>query len=50
MSIPPFLVLIDSLFKEEINLNKFIVEAKEVMNVRWTKAIQDFQGVKSTLR
>lgn len=42
----PFHALIDSLFKVEINLNKIVVEEKAVMNAKWTKAIQDFQGVK----
>lgn len=41
----PFHTLVDSLFNEEIDLNKFIVEEKAVVNARWTKAIQDFQGV-----
>ena len=44
----PFHTLIYSLFKEEIDLNKFFVEAKSVMNARWTKAMQDFQVVKET--
>lgn len=40
--------MVDSLFKEELDLDKFIVEEKAVVNARWTKAIQDFQGVKET--
>ena len=44
----PFHTLIDSLFKVEIDLNKFVVEAKAVMNTKWTKATQDFQAVKET--
>lgn len=45
-SIFPFHTLIDSLFKAEIDLNKFFVEAKAIMNARWTKTMQDFQVVK----
>ena len=44
----PFHSLIDSLFRVEINLNKFIVESKAIMDARWTKATQDLQGVKDT--
>ena len=36
----PFNTLIDSLFKVEINLNKFIVESKEIMDAKWTNATQ----------
>lgn len=42
----PFHTMIDSLFKAEIDLNNFIVKVKEVMNTKWTKAMQDFQVVK----
>ena len=44
----PFHSLIDSLFRAEINLNKFIVESKEIMDARWSKAIQYLQGAKDT--
>ena len=44
----PFHSLIDSLFKAEISLNKFIVESKEIMDARWSEAIQDLQGAKDT--
>ena len=44
----PFHSLIDSLFKAEISLNKFIVESKEIMDARWSKEIQDLQGAKDT--
>ena len=43
----PYNNLIDSLFKVDIDLNKFIVESKEIMDARWTKATQDFQDVKT---
>ena len=43
-----FHTLIDSLFKAEISLNKFIVESKEIMDARWIKAVQDLQGAKDT--
>jgi hypothetical protein len=44
----PFHSLIDSLFKAEINLNKFIIESKTVMDARWNKAVQDLQTAKDT--
>jgi len=44
----PFHSLIDSLFKEEINLNKFIIESKTVMDARWIKDVQDLQTAKDT--
>ena len=44
----PFHSLIDSLFKAEISLNKFIVESKTVMDARWNKAVQDLQTAKDT--
>ena len=34
MSNSPFHALVDSLFKEKINLNKFIVESKAFMDAR----------------
>ena len=40
--------LVESLFKAEISLNKFIVDSKAIMDARWTKATQDLQGVKDT--
>ena len=45
MSNSPFHALVDSLIKAEINLNFFIVESKEIMDARWTKATQDLQEV-----
>ena len=44
----PFHLLVDSLFKVEISLNKFTVESKVIMDARWNKAIQDLQGAKDT--
>ena len=35
----PFHSLIDSLFKAEISLNKFVVESKAVMDAKWSKAV-----------
>ena len=35
-------------FKAKINLDKFIVESKAIMDVKWTKAPQDLQEVKNT--
>lgn len=44
----PYNKLIDSLSKAEIDLNKFIVESKAVMDARWTKATQDLHEIKTT--
>ena len=43
----PYNKLIDSIFKEEIDLNNFIVESKVVMDARWIKATQDLQEAKT---
>ena len=45
----PFNKLINSLFEVEIDSNKFIVESKEIMEARCTKATQDLQEVKTTV-
>lgn len=42
----PFHILIVSLFKVEIDLSTFVVEAKAIMNTKWTKSMQDFEVVK----
>ena len=44
----PFHMLIDSLFKAEISLNKFIIESKATVDARWNKAVQDLQAAKDT--
>ena len=43
----PYNKVIDSIFKEEIDLNNFIVESKVVMDARWIKATQDLQEAKT---
>lgn len=43
----PYNKLIDSLFKKEIDLNKFFVESKSIVDARWNKATQDLEEVKT---
>ena len=44
----PFNNLIDSLFKVEIDLNKFLIESKAITNARWNKVVRDLDEVRGT--
>ena len=43
-----FHTLIDTLFKAEISLNKFIIESRAIVDARWNKVVQDLQVAKDT--
>ena len=43
----PFHNLTNSLFRDEIYLNKFLVESKAIMDARGTKSTRDLEEVKT---